>query len=1131
MSHSLRILMIVQNIADIEAAVSILSQANFDTEWTQVVTETDLREALRAPWDLVLLEVADKTRSTQRALATVQTVAPLLPVILYVRDADEHSIVPLLVSGANDFVENSDALRLVSVVRRELRVGQQNRQQSLLSSLVETSRDAIFAEDMRGNITVWNSSAEQLLGWNSSEVLGKPLELHVSPHPVISFVDLKKEVLADGVARNFETVLRSQQGRYVDVMIKVSPLLQPGGERIGLAAFIQDLSAQREKEAEHYRSESLLRALIEGIPDAAFVKDLSGRYLLFNHAASQFVGLPPSEVIGKTDFEIFNAEDADTVRRTDHEVLESGEVRTREEVLTGADGTRVYQATKAPLKDAFGRTIGLLGISRDITENRRVQAEFETHQAKLAEAVQIARLGYWNRDPESHRLEWSEQLYEIFDVTPDEFDHTFEGFLSLIHEDDRAHVRKIVEQSIKRGGEFDHVYRVPVATGVRVIHEVGRIELTESGEIQSIAGTAQDITQEWLSEETLRKSEERFRAFMDNSPAPGWLTDLEGRMLYVSESYKRIFDLPTRNPEGQYLSELFPAEVARSYRENNRRVAETGEVLEVIEFARGIDGTVRECQVYKFPVPTVDGQVHIGGIAIDITDRKRAESELRLRDRAIQSLRQGLLITDPHRPDNPIIYANPGFEALTGYSMEECLDRNCRFLQGPETDPAVVAQIRNAVRQGESLTVELLNYRKDGSTFWNELSISPVRDDNGKITHFVGGQVDVTQRRQLEDQFRQAQKMEAVGQLAGGIAHDFNNLLTIINGYSDFVLEDLPPDHPSREDLNTIRSAGERSAALTQQLLAYGRRQVLNPRRLNLNEVVTDTGSMLRRIIGEDITLEIVPSAEGWTVQADRNQLEQVILNLAVNARDAMPAGGHLQIEIHNRDFANGDDSESPDMERRKYVCITVRDTGTGMSRDVQTKIFEPFYTTKEIGKGTGLGLSVVHGIVRQSDGFITVESQPQEGTIIEVCLPAVDGEALDPQPDHASREFPQGQETILLVEDEPGLRSLTRRMLESQGYIVLEAFSAEDALRIVGTGESRIDLLLTDIVMPQMNGREVATEVRRRMPEIRVLLMSGYTDDKSVRDGNGENTDAFLAKPFTKTMLLRKIRQVMNPI
>jgi two-component system cell cycle sensor histidine kinase/response regulator CckA len=348
-------------------------------------------------------------------------------------------------------------------------------------------------------------------------------------------------------------------------------------------------------------------------------------------------------------------------------------------------------------------------------------------------------------------------------------------------------------------------------------------------------------------------------------------------------------------------------------------------------------------------------------------------------------------MTDPTRPDNPVIYVNESYLRITGYDREDMIGKNCRFLQGPETAPEAVERIRSALRDEQSCLVEILNYRKDGKPFWNALSISPLPDDTGRVTHFVGVLTDVSVFKQLEQQFQQAQKMEAVGRLAGGVAHDFNNLLTVINGYAQLVLSGLAANDANRELVREIGAAGARAAGLTRQLLAFSRQQVVQPRVLDLNAVVDEAAKMLGCLIGEDIELVWGLEPALGQVKMDPGQVEQVLMNLAVNARDAMPTGGRLTVETGNIDLDEAEARLRPEVRRGPYVLLAVSDTGCGMTPEVQARLFEPFFTTKQQGRGTGLGLATVHGIVKQSGGHIEVYSELGVGTTFKVYLPRVE--------------------------------------------------------------------------------------------------------------------------------------------
>ncbi len=447
----------------------------------------------------------------------------------------------------------------------------------------------------------------------------------------------------------------------------------------------------------------------------------------------------------------------------------------------------------------------------------------------------------------------------------------------------------------------------------------------------------------------------------------------------------------------------------------------------------------------------------------------------------------------------------------------------------PEDCAAVLRASTEARRLGKPYGVEHRILLPDGEERLLRQQAEVITDHDGRAIRMVGTQQDITDLRSLEEQLRQSQKMEAVGRLAGGIAHDFNNLLTAINGYCDLILEDLSAQDPLRPDLLEIRRAGERAATLTRQLLAFSRKQVLEPRVINLNTIVQNMDNMLRRLLGEDIELHTHFQPNVGLVKADPGQLEQVILNLAVNARDAMPKGGKLTIETSNavldEDYARTHQTVVPGC----HTLLAVSDTGCGMDSETQAHLFEPFFTTKDPGKGTGLGLSMVYGIVKQSGGSIWVYSEPEQGSTFKIYLPSLQ-EALEPD---ASPEPPEklanGSETVLVVEDENAVRSFTRMVLQRSGYQVIEASNGEEALSLAREQPGEIQLLVTDMVMPGMGGRQVAEALEQQRPGVRVLYLSGYTENAIVQRGSLGSELPFLQKPFTMEALLRKVRQVLD--
>lgn len=519
----------------------------------------------------------------------------------------------------------------------------------------------------------------------------------------------------------------------------------------------------------------------------------------------------------------------------------------------------------------------------------------------------------------------------------------------------------------------------------------------------------------------------------------------------------------------------------------------------------------------------------------DLTERKQIESELQkkiaalqLRDRAMQAVSQGIIVTDG-KPDYPILYASPVFLQITGYELDEVIGRNCRFLQGPKTDAETSQEMRDAISAGQKFSAEILNYRKDGSTFWNAVFLSPVRNEQGELIQYVGVQADVTERRLLETRTLQAQKMEAVGQLAGGVAHDLNNLLTVITGYSDILLQMLSSSDPEHSSVIAIREASERAADLTRQLLTFSRRSVLEPRVLDLREVVADAEKLLRPTIGENIDLGVVLDQRSCRIKADPGQIVQLLMNLAINARDAMPQGGKLTIGTKHVFLDEPYVSTHVEVRPGRYVLLTVSDTGVGMTPEVRSRIFEPFFTTKAMGKGTGLGLSVVFGIVKQSNGHISAYTELGIGTTVKIYFPTVGDEVSAYVEVRNQGKVGRGSETVLLVEDEDNVREVARLTLASSGYHVLTAANGKEAKRMAFEHSGRIDILVTDVVMPEMSGPKVADALHLRHPQMKVLFLSGYTDDAVIRHGILHSEVNYLQKPFTPGAFLRKVRQVLD--
>ncbi len=632
------------------------------------------------------------------------------------------------------------------------------------------------------------------------------------------------------------------------------------------------------------------------------------------------------------------------------------------------------------------------------------------------------------------------------------------------------------------------------------------------------------------AEEGRRRAEERYRLLFDRNLAGVYRASLDGRILDLNETCARMFGyLSAKKAQRHTLQETVPS--PEDYEHLMRSLREQKYINNLELQLRRRDGQLRWVLLTASLIETSqDSQPMIEGTIIDVTDWKRAEDALRQSEKRFRALVEkstdGISLVDA---TGKVLYSSHAVSPIFGYQLEERLGKNIFELMHPEDLQRALPLFKKLVeKQLSTVTVEVRYRHKDGSWRWIEaLGTNLLEDPN--VGAVVINYRDVTERRQLQEQLFQAQKMEAVGRLAGGVAHDFNNLLTAILGYSDIVMEKLEPSSPLHRYTQEIKKAGERAASLTRQLLAFSRLQVMSPQVLDLNTVISDLGKMLRRVIGEDIQLTIAPEAKRGRVRADPAQIEQVVLNLAFNARDAMPQGGKLTLKVSDENLKEGFVVEGVKVTPGPYVSLEVTDTGCGMDQETRVRAFEPFFTTKEKGKGTGLGLSTVYGIVKQSGGYIWLTSEPGHGATFKIYLPGVEEAVTPVQLAQAPVRRHQGTETILIVEDEDAVRTLVCRLLKSQGYQVLEATRGDEALALCHRHKLPIHLALMDIIMPQSNGQELSRRIRALHPETRILFMTGYAGNKMGNIDVLEKGAQFILKPFTADALSQKIRSALD--
>ena len=651
-----------------------------------------------------------------------------------------------------------------------------------------------------------------------------------------------------------------------------------------------------------------------------------------------------------------------------------------------------------------------------------------------------------------------------------------------------------------------------------------------------VAFLALNVRRRRRAERDLRRERDLVARIARTSPAGITVVDRHGRLTFANAAAERVlglrrdtitsrsYDDPawriTDYEGGPFPEEELPFE----------RVRKTGEPVEDVRHAiQWPDGRRVLLSINATPLRADDGGFDgIVAVVTDVTRQVRHEEQLRASEERFSKAfhTSGDSITISRASDGSIVDVNEGFVALTGYSRQEALGKTSveLGLWSREARDRFAEQIR---RDGSIRDQETEFRTREDVTLTCLLSADAI-ELNGE-PHIVTTVRDITEQRNLEEQLRQAQKMEAIGRLAGGIAHDFNNQLTVILGYCDLLLQGLPPDHEGRAMARQIRQAGERSRKLTHQLLAFGRRQVLRPEPVSLDEVVSSLHEPLSRMIGEDIELKLATVEDACWVHVDTAQLQQALMNMVINARDAMPEGGTLTIETAPVELGPEDVVPDSDLGPGRYAMLSVIDTGTGMAPDIVEQVFEPFFTTKEVGKGTGLGLSMVYGFVKQSDGAVEVTSEPGEGTCFRIYLPriAAPEASKTERPSHPAHE---AHGTVLVVEDDEAVRRFVVRILRRAGYTVLEAATGRDARPLGRECDGRIDLLVTDVVMPNMSGVDLAAELRSDRPELPVLFISGYPDDATVRDGNLRTGENVLIKPFNPGQLLEAVGRLLPP-
>jgi two-component system, cell cycle sensor histidine kinase and response regulator CckA len=1034
-----------------------------------------------------------------------------------------------------------------------------------------------------------NPALADLLGASPGDLVGELVEAYTHPEDRASEREAER-LLRAGECASYTSEKRCvrRSGEAVWVLATVTAV--PAGDQTfrHLIIAMQDIGQRKQVEAALRESEARYRLAAQATDSLVRDWDLLTDRIVWGEGFERLFDDPaPGAVSAAWWYERIHPEDRErVVARIQHALSEGHRSREEEYRFRRSDGSWVRLADRiSVVTDAAGEPVRVLGIMTDIGSRRDGEAALRGSEARYRSLVDNLREVVFRTDT-AGRWELLNPAWEEltgFSI----IESTGASFLDYVHPEDRAVSARAFERLLarRRTTHRSEVRYLTRDAGFRWVEVWARVALDERGEPVGTSGTITDITErkraELLSSGQSRLLEEiaagtplsavldGIARFTEEHGSPGIATLMmpegDGSTLRLASaprlpaSLKAGFGgVPVGPRNGTCGTAAFRRERVVVRDIANDPLWEGWPARDAL-----LSAGIRAC--WSVPILSARGEVlgtfavyyvdvrepgaedfriveiasHLAKIAIE---RERTQAEIQrstgLLQQVMETLPIGVWVT---ATDGRIIFGNPAGREIWGGGqfahVEQFGEGRAWWADtGEPIEPRQWAAAR-VLKSGETTLNELVRIQTfDGRQKTIMSSAVPIRGAENEILGAIIVNQDVTERRaaeealrRSEEQLRQAQKMEAVGQLAGGIAHDFNNLLTGVLTYCDLILQEVRQGDPIRSDVEQIRHAGQRAAGLTRQLLAFSRRQVLQPRVLSLNSTVTELDGMLRRLIRADINLETELDPALWYVLADPGQIEQVLVNLVVNARDAMPQGGRIGITTANRQYPSPGTERPTGVRPGSYVVLTVADTGQGMDPQIQARIFDPFFTTKEPGKGTGLGLSTVYGIVEQSGGHIRVESAPGRGAVFTIHLPRYEGTGAAVPSRGDRRTLPGGAETLLLVEDENAVRSSARRLLERHGYTVLEARHGADALRIVEEADREVDLVVTDLVMPEMGGREMVERLRTRRPALKVLFMSGYTEKAITTDGLMPPRTGFVEKPFTMEQLLRRLRELLD--
>jgi len=905
---------------------------------------------------------------------------------------------------------------------------------------------------------------------------------------------------------------------------------------IGTVGAIRDVTDRKLAQAALNRCEERFGLLVQTAAGIIIVLSPEHLVLEWNSGAERLFGQTRDHALGKNfDFFFPPGEQRDLISSSLKKLTYGHDVRGLETSFSGANGTaRVVLWNMSASLDVYGKPSGIIAVGQDVTQWKMAEAEKLKARSEADGATTAARVAMETIDsmmdlvvllsPDGNIMQFNQSAGRFFQWNQDV---ATKPILQCLAVEDPETLKKALETCLSEGSPITNIeFTTTTRDGRRVpLILNGSMVMGEGGQPSRVIVVMRDVTARKKLEENLRHSEEWYRSLVEDC-FDGIFVQKREKIMFANSRLSNMLGYPDGELAGMDHWLVYHPDS----RETTRAMAiaqmegEQSTCRFEVRLQRR-DGTSFFAEVCARPVK-VEGEPGSQVWIRDISQRKRSERALRRLAIAVEQAAEAIIITDIK---GIIHYVNPAFEQITGYTRKECIGKNQRILSSGEHDESFYDQMWETLRAGNVWTGQLVNRRKDGSLYHEEATISPIKDDSGRVMNFVSVRRDVPNEVMLQKQLLWSQKMEAVGILAGGIAHDFNNLLQVILGYSQMMLQREDFGDKARADLQRIASAGRNGAELVQRLLAFSRKVESNLRAVDVNQHAEQLKTILERTIPKMIQIRLLLAGNVELIKADPSQLDQILMNLAVNAKDAMPDGGTLTIETANVSLDDSFCQTHPGSVPGQYVAIAVSDTGCGIDEQTLEHIFEPFFTTKETGKGTGLGLAMVYGIVKQHGGYITCESELEQGTQFKIYFPAI---ARPKQAQTAVTEqmAPQGgKETILLVDDEIFLRDMCEEILTQAGHTVLNASNAVQALDIFKKEKQKISLVILDLVMPGMSGRRCLDGLLKMDPALKVIIASGLSVDGHAKDAIQAGAKRFVSKPYDVNHLLQAVREVLD--